>query len=321
MQDVSRFHLTEDKFYHHSIRGYYYDFIPLIIPGNIFLVFGLAGFVFPIMSELSGLKEFVPSSMFHFDNDVKMELSTIILLTIPFIGFWLILTYIIGFMFYRQEPRAVDEVSYRYMGEKLKGKGAVRPHRTNDGDLEDLKSIKVEFPYRDLKEFFSDRGLSYLSQRIPWDYDHQSMRSKHFANALKIRIKLEDPSAYDIIAKNESDVRTASSLWFALRLVLILTLIGMFVSFWPIVIYLLPLTISPGAVKFVPNIYLIFGQFIIIIGSMAALHAIMANFHYQRQREISFIMETAHWLLITNRIPNMFFGLQATESNPAPPPA
>jgi hypothetical protein len=54
---------------------------------------------------------------------------------------------------------------------------------------------------------------------------------------------------------------------------------------------------------------------------MAALHAITANFYYQRQREISFIMETAHWLLITDRIPNMFFGLQAPESNSAPPPA
>ena len=187
--------------------------------------------------------------------------------------------------------------------------------------LEDLKSIKVEFPYRDLKEFFSDRGLSYLSQRIPWDYDHQSMRSKHFANALKIRIKLEIEVRMILLQKTKFTLELRLLCGFALRLVLILTLIGMFVSFWPIVIYLLPLTISPGAVKFVPNIYLIFGQFIIIIGSMAALHAIMANFHYQRQREISFIMETAHWLLITNRIPNMFFGLQATELNPAPPPA
>ncbi len=53
--------------------------------------------------------------------------------------------------------------------------------------------------------------------------------------------------------------------------------------------------------------------------SFVAKGAIERALHYQRQREILFILELAEWLVISGRYREIFDGLESNERSKAPP--
>lgn len=68
------------------------------------------------------------------------------------------------------------------------------------------------------------RRMLGLAKMISWGADSSLSRSKHFINRTKDWLRCEMPMEYHTVARNESHVRMASSIWYATRTILYLFL-------------------------------------------------------------------------------------------------
>lgn len=210
----------------------------------------------------------------------------------------LIIAFVSGTLFFRLSPKTVDQLSAAQLSETDLTDGAV----TRDC----VKGSHVEFPYRFLRSYFSNRGLDYLAQHIPWDGNEANGRTKHFANALKIRIQIAAPDAYQLLAKNEAHVRLSSSLWYACGVIVEMAILGIIIT---IALFIALLNMNTAALG--PPIAAL-GICVCMLGLAQVFRsAIVKSFHYQRVREISQILETAHWLQSEGTVPRIFEGLSA----------
>lgn len=157
----------------------------------------------------------------------------------------------------------------------------------------------VQYPYNNLKEFLKVRGREDLAKRICWTLETESneeennmeskitQRSKIFINSLKIRLQFRHPEKCGTINKNEAHIRLSSSMWYASTglikssiLGLIILTIAMFIAkltYSGILVYIFPIVLNIGV------IYL---AYIFRRNSEKFLH-------YQRVREIYYVIETA----------------------------
>jgi hypothetical protein len=292
-------------------REFIVEFLGSLVPGGAFLFGFLLAFVVPL---LAATRHFFPPTAWSIpalDGFTSASLSTILFLILPAGMAFLLFAYIAGHLFYRQDPKIADEASYRNIPRHQGNDGMVRhtPHGGGTG------GTPVEFPYHFLKQYLLDRGICYLAEHVPWDATSFSRRAKHWANALKIRIGLECPHHYGVLARNEAHVRLSSSMWFVCRALMLSAFVGLGVE---VVLWIvlrafghLEVTVSPAAT--LP---------LFVLGlSYLAKRAIEQTLHYQREREILFILEIAHWLCASGRVPNLFAGLEPPCVPQTPPPA
>lgn len=168
------------------------------------------------------------------------------------------------------------------------------------------KILDVQFPYYYIKTYLNNRGLKYLGDHITWkgneneDETHEQNRSKMFINILKIRIKKESPRLFADVVKNEAHTRLISSLWYAVKWIsrLSITLI----VFSPLIYFSFN-----KEIKLEIFITVEFLQFLI---SIIILISITKFFHYQRVREIVYVLEIAHEIETDNNSIDMFKGLR-----------
>ncbi len=275
------------------------EFLGSLVPGIAFLVGALAGIVAPITTALYGLFGLTwnPTSPLI---GTPPSISTILFLLIPGVFAFLVLAYIAGHLFYRQDPKIADEASFNRIPRHVKLDGMVRR-------VDGMSKPPVEFPYHFFKAYLNDRGIEYLAAHVPWPEQGSSnpeatfrRRAKHWANALKIRVFLESPAAYGILARNEAHVRLSSSMWYVSRALMWGSSFG-FVTFG--------ISVLSPAVQCSPVIAL---PVVVLLLSALARWAIERSLHYQREREVLFMLEVAHWLWKTGRCPNMFDGLDGT---------
>jgi hypothetical protein len=286
-----------------AVRAYFSDFIvdflASLIPGVVFSAGFWLSFMIPIFMSLSLLNK-CPSQ----DNilcqtpditAIGTTIATIVFLTISFI---------IGTIVSRLTPKTVDYQSVGRLSESDRNSGPSRQ--------QSLDENKVEFPYYDLKAYLDQRGLAYLSSKIEWTYDAPTRRTKHFINALKVRILASSPSSYLMLSRNEAHVRLSCSTWYVCRSIQYLSIAGAL-----IITLALLLLYNRGADKF--EIFraalLLFVPVVTGSGFWIAKYFIETSFHYQRTREILHILELAHWLELTGVAPQIFFGL--SEPKPA----
>ncbi len=185
-----------------------------------------------------------------------------------------------------------------FLGRRLRAAFALKPAPL---------PFPVEFPYRDLREYLAHRGLHYLARYVPWDRRTErtgKMRTKHRMNALKIRIQLECQPFTQLLARTEGHVRMSSSMWYVTRALIQMSTVSL-VAYFGLVLYEWRILGVPGP--------LLTPVFVLPLSTFAAAHlvrhTIERTLHYQREREVLFILETAHWLYHTDRVPKLFDGL------------
>jgi hypothetical protein len=179
--------------------------------------------------------------------------------------------------------------------------GMVRPDQLRAEPPGYLTDIPVEFPYHHLKDYLDDRNFNELSSLIYWNENNKfHARSKYFVNVLKINIDFLLPIQYRIIQKNESHVRLASSAWYAANYAMCFAWVGLLLSLTTEIILVL-------------KWHLFYSSFLLtpvsmIVLALIAQDAIERSLHYQRCREIFYVMQVAA-LARARGEANVMFGL------------
>jgi len=118
-----------------------------------------------------------------------------------------------------------------------------------------------------------------------------------FINILKIRINHFAPSQNSDIVKNEAHIRLVSSLWYATIWIIYFSVLSGFV---------ISLAILMKGASWNIQIFIVSAGWISLqtILSLSILFSIRKFFHYQRVREIVYVLETAS--LVEKKFPSIF---------------
>lgn len=145
-----------------------------------------------------------------------------------------------------------------------------------------------QFPYPYIRDYLMARGHDHLIDMIPWGNKGEE-RSKTFINRVKIRLQYYRSNAYRRIIKNEADVRLSTSMWYAAEALVAVSLVCICVSF-------VSLCISFFLDKEHTPVYLVamFCPIAVLLFSWFSIHATQASVHYQRLREVFYVLETAY---------------------------
>lgn len=299
------------------VRDLFVDFFGSLVPGFLFTMSTVP------MMLWTGAVLLGKSPSYGPDRSGLSEVPNSILFTLL-----IVVSYVVGHMFSRRDPKIPDQKSLAYI------------LRTNWDDLDrsvvqpkagDREKFKVEsgksigtkirswfevrrkaremakspggqFPYSHLRIYLSKRGLDHLALHVPWDGDAEQIdtRSKLFINLLKIRIQYRSPRKCGDIVRNEAHVRMMSSVWFAAQLLQYVCAVLMCVILasaynrrqWSPVFSFskdFPLSITMVIVT-------------LLICVTVLRRAIIYFLHYQRVREIVYVVATAHASLLDGNL-------------------
>jgi len=273
------------------------EFLGILVPGVVFIFALIPAAIIPIVTIIRIIEGVDAQSPLASEYLVNIILS-------PSFGTMFLLavfSYVFGHMFFRQDPKIPDFHSFKRVNTEEMGeeKGPVRlcdsEQKFNDEQDPKLPNEhNLEYPYRYLYEYLHDRGMEHLEDIIRWkgnDPDSYRYRTKHFINVIKVRLEFLFPLQYLRIQRNEAHVRLMSSIWYASKSLITVSVIGMAIggacisadmyvsnSVWPISYIgslVLPATVLALAAY--------------------SKRSIEYFLHYQRIREIVFILETAYF--------------------------
>lgn len=282
------------------VSDFYIDFLGSLVPGLFAIV--LAGSVLylsttvlrhSLRSQMRTVETLSPQTQ----NNIVTEEPELWIGPYGTTAISLVLAYVMGSIFYRQDPKIPDHLSARSIWKSTKSEEdrkrlAVQPktHTAEDITLND-----AQFPYLFLYEYLDRRGLNHLAELIPWkgtDPDTWKYRTKMFLNQLKIRLQFLVPSKCKDIVRNEAHVRMATSVWYATRMVLATCAIALFLIFLACLVDYL------HNKSFVSN-YTLNGVFafdlLVLITTWSIKFYIQKFLHYLRVREVIYVLETAYF--------------------------
>jgi hypothetical protein len=170
---------------------------------------------------------------------------------------------------------------------------------TRESLSEDLKQDlgatsldECEFPYPYFRSYLQHRGLSYLDDLVCWD---ESSRSKFHINILKSRLTQRYPARSRQLVHIEAHVRLASGTWYVGRALNALSLMGLTI----LVVALLPSVAAhitdPAQIGSIvgEHFWMIVPPVSVLLVSRFLHRKVERFFHYQRMREVGFVLETA----------------------------
>jgi len=142
--------------------------------------------------------------------------------------------------------------------------------------------LHCEFPYPYMKEFLIARGFEELTTLLP-----DKKRSKHHINSLKIELRFLNPAHCEDLIKNEAHIRLSSAGWYVVTtlkwvaLALVFSLCAIQLAWHGL----------EGLNASLPSIFWLSG-----IGMACGIlrRSIERYFHYQRLREVFFVLKTYH---------------------------
>ncbi|GMV27115.1 MAG: hypothetical protein AMXMBFR58_31460 [Phycisphaerae bacterium] len=297
---------------HVALREVLVDFLGSLVPGIIFTGTVVGVFLWPAYLCIDTLFELwlqdpskIPSA------SSESSLPGLIGSVGSTATFWVLVgifviavAYVLGHLFYRQDPKGPDRASFMKLlriGERRRGEG-LDPKALEGWVVHEPRALACEFPYPNLVGYLKKRGAMDLATRIPWDpaKNNLDMRTKNFINALKIRLEFFFPVQYVVIARNEAHVRLMSSCWYMSRVIKRLSSTGLVLSAMVIVLAIYTILrpgVLPLAVATVDQVRILgFSLITSWIGFVAAWYlkgTIERFLHYQRVREVMFVLETA----------------------------
>ena len=309
---------------HFNFSDLLVDFFGCLIPGFVYLVF-----LFIIFFAPAAISHAIGKMAVSF-NDQQIHRF------MPFFATFIFLfSYILGHFFYRLDPKNPDQESYWFVRDQLANSGPFREYYNQgkkkfcvdceqDGkcinysncpkiflNKKELKKelkinsykyknykkkLKIEYPYNHLIDYLKERGFNSLVKLIPWNAEDHKKRSKHFINTLKIRIAVNSPNNYSAIARNEAHIRLMSSVWYMMKTLQKACLL----SFGLTVLIVITKADPIGKFRTLLNtdIYALFliSPIILLVIFYFMLIKIKRFYHYQRIREIVFVLETAYFI-------------------------
>ena len=229
----------------------------------------------------------------------------------------IIFAYIVGAIFFRQDPKKPDAASALsvWVNSKLKDRAelAVQPLKVKVSPLfkcsnEECRAqfitrfktsirpdkyakilgLDAQFPYLYLRCYLAARGLTHLLRFVPWcpnDKGTHGYRTKMYVNIIKIRINCLYPDLSTDLIRNEAHVRLATSVWYASSVLLVFAVFAL-------VLQLLALLANWAyCVVFLLSIIIIV---FIIVFCVSILHFLNKCIHYMRVREVIYVLEVAN---------------------------
>lgn len=228
-----------------------------------------------------------------------------------------LMVYVVGHVFYRRDPKEPDRASFRLLlrdklvdhlvkkkftrlgarfriwkegAEQLVSTESLSEELKRDFGATSLE--ECEFPYPHFKSYLGHRGLSYLDELVCWD---KSSRSKFHINILKSRLTQRYPAQSRQLVHIEAHVRLASGTWYVGRALNALSLLGL----TTLAMALLP-SVAIHATDPVQIGRILGEHFWMIVPPVSVLlvsrflhRKVERFFHYQRMREVGFVLETA----------------------------
>jgi len=261
------------------------DLFGIVIPGFCFIILTIfsIGFALSDLLQEAGQAKHLATVYAFIENNTF----------ISFIGI-IMFSYVIGHFFFRQDPKYPDFASIRQLPDADLMSGCVRTREPVEG---------AQFPYQYLKEYLLERGFTDLAEYVHWSganfgKDEESKkRTKHAINRFKLSIKeYRSPLFFDVI-KNEAHIRLMSSMWYmakasivcSLFSILLLILINGVYYYWT----------RTAGVRYAESLAI---SSSILVCSVIMKLSIERFLHYQRVREIVFVLHAWHLTDLRNDV-------------------
>lgn len=292
----------------------YVDLLGSLVPGLLTVIMGgtaialalatthSAIFGSPVMADgfPGGLKDLV--------TGLHWEFATVMIVS----------AYVIGAVFFRQDPKIPDSASalHVWINSKRKERNGLAVQsaihlppifdlRQDDDKLPmtlriraylrpnkytKLLALDTQFPYLHLRCYLLARGLTHLIPLVPWcpdEKDSKMHRTKMFINVLKVRLLALFPNFSRDVIRNEAHVRLATSVWYASTALMYLT-IG--------VLVLLATVAALSAQKQMHSSLFVAGSYslLMLLFCIGMRHHLRKCIHYMRVREVIYVLETAY---------------------------
>ncbi|MDP2993124.1 MAG: hypothetical protein Q8N82_07175 [Deltaproteobacteria bacterium] len=270
------------------------EFLGILVPGVIFIFAFFPAVIVPLASILQIVENSKPTLPLIADYFIKIFISP----TFGTIFILSVFSYVTGHLFFRQDPKIPDKHSFMKARETIKEEGPVRlcdnEKQYNMENGIPIDEYNLEFPYRYLREYLHDRGMIHLSNIIPWkgtDPKTYKMRTKHFINIIKVRLEFLFPYQYLRIQRNEAHVRLMSSMWYASNSLIYAAIIGAIIGMLAIFISVY-VTNSAWPIPYFSSVV---APIFVLVLAILVRRSIESFLHYQRIREVVFILEAAYF--------------------------
>ncbi len=292
------------------IREILVDFFGSLIPGFLFVMFAVPMVIWTF-AMLLGRDPNAWKAIFSPNFAIPSSVSSMLVFLV------IVLSYVLGFVFSRRDPKTPDQKSIAYILNKNRknrdtdrdviqerspiGAGReIHSEQTPQLTCRNKQSCRAlsrsegaQFPYSHLGEYLKARGLDDLAAHVPWRGKANSIdnRSKMFINILKIRLQAWNSRKCGDITRNEAHVRMMSSSWYAAQLLqwVYLALLALILAAWSL--HQVWNHQFQSGFQF-PN--LITTVLLVLLFAATLLRrAIVTFLHYQRVREIVFVLGTA----------------------------
>ncbi len=286
------------------------DFLGGLLPGLLFIFFTFITVIIPFWLLARIYVEILPLTAEFLGHLINVGKS----FQFELVSFVLVISYVFGHIFFRQNPKTPDEASYNMVKENIKDPKSWVVQEDNEGNID------IEFPYRFLFEYLNHRNLTHLSSFIPWKgrkKNTHKFRTKTFINILKVRLYFYFPEQVGQIRRNEAHVRLMTSIWYVTRAVKKLSIrIGVPIGIVSLLIALITnldyqlLSLSFSS-DFTKGLFALFISITVFFVFKWMKIKVEEFIHYQRVREIVYVLETAYIASKTN--PEILDGLNQNQ--------
>ncbi len=241
--------------------------------------------------------------------------------------FTLILSYVLGHIFYRRDPKGPDRESFKRLegqcpsdeelskaylhyldgkelaltdADELKGtvlreqlRAELLRTEWRRRNLACVSSDECEFPYPNLANYLKERGHDHLLSLVRWESE-PSWRTKTYINQLKIRLNYHHPDKYRRIIRNEAHVRLATSTWYLAKTLWVIGWMGVaFIAVGVLCIVFREEQMSFWAVASWAIAPLV-APISVLSVSVYSRVSCEKFIHYQRLREVYYVLELAY---------------------------
>jgi hypothetical protein len=283
------------------VQDYWVDLLGGLLPGTLISIVGFVSIVPAVVLLLDSMSMDYQASFFSLVRDgLVAAQSTPSMIWFGAGTILFSLFYVLGHMFYRQDPKQPNQESFEHVMQEIINKPRNKSKKQSELDelLESELACKTkdecEFPFPYFHKYLENRGLKHLIPFVTWA-NETDYRTKNYVNILKVRLRFYFPIRCGTIIRNEAHVRLASSTWYAGEAMFNFSKIAIAMVVASIVIYF----ITEGYAK--SDAYDILAQHIGVL-MLAMFIWWMGHYvrekverflHYQRMREVVHVMETA----------------------------